>query len=97
MACDKKFCPRAFHDGEPALRENRVDHGVLFRPARGGEGIDLTHFTLKSHPGERAVRGASEGRVSYPRRCVGFELRPGDGLRSFSKSYRGVVPVFDTL
>ena len=50
MARDKKVRPRAFHNGEPALRENRVDHGIFFRLARGGERIDFTHFTFNSHP-----------------------------------------------
>ncbi|KAK4132641.1 hypothetical protein BT67DRAFT_443540 [Trichocladium antarcticum] len=49
---------KAFHDDDPALRENKVDYGIFLQPARGGdglserlsdlasEGIDLTHLTL---------------------------------------------------
>ncbi|KAK3302587.1 uncharacterized protein B0T15DRAFT_577658 [Chaetomium strumarium] len=49
---------KAFHDDDPALRENKVDYGIFLQPARGDDGlaerlsdlasedIDLTHFTL---------------------------------------------------
>lgn len=49
---------KAFHDGDPMIRESKVDYGIFLDSARGGdglsesfldvarEGIDLTHFTL---------------------------------------------------
>ncbi len=30
---------KAFHDDDPALRENKVDCGIFLQPARGGDGL----------------------------------------------------------
>ncbi|KAL2191115.1 hypothetical protein L209DRAFT_760877 [Thermothelomyces heterothallicus CBS 203.75] len=46
---------KAFHDDDPALRENKADYGIFLQPARGGDGLSERLSDLASE-GFRATR-----------------------------------------